>query len=236
MDISLITTGYFVLHSRPGDDDPTRGMYAEPFRAGDPAVCPYCGSWMAPEDWLAPRFAELDQWGSAFADVVDGVFASGFLFTERFCKAYQRAGLSGLADFRPVEVVDVTGPRRKLLPVPTYYWSRAMVDGSRINPEASGVIWDYDRPLWQSNPETRANAERRKENFCPYSAEGVYLMQRVVLEATSLTGSDAFIATNFPGYTIVSRRFRDLIVNGGFLAPRLTPIEAFTLIDKWASL
>jgi hypothetical protein len=235
-------TGLYVMEWPEDADHNTGATYVEPKRRGSPVVCPYCGTWIAGEEWLEPCLAEVDQWGSTYDDVVDGVLAHGFLFSERFKVAYERAGLRGLLPFRPVEVVKVTGPRRKLRPVPQYFWSRAEVDGSRIDPDASGVVWDFDDPMWDENdpedpePErTAASAKwaaERREKLCWYSGGGgPYTMDKVVLLEETLTGNDAFLTANLPACTIVSGRFKRMVEDNGFLVPKLTPIEEYRVIS-----
>lgn len=223
----LVKTGYFVMRGRVDSHQGTDGMYCEPFHAGAPDLCPYCGKWMSAEEWLEPCLAELEQWGHTYDDIVGGVLAHGFLFSARLIQEYSRYGLSGFREFKPVEIVKVTGPRRSLRPVPRYSWSKAHFDGSRMDPIASGVVWDFDNPLWAGDPETRRNASERKSNFCWYSGTGIYQMKRLVLIAETLTGADAFMVANLPGHTVVSERFRDLIIENGFRGPRLTPIGEY---------
>jgi hypothetical protein len=71
---------------------------------GEAPRCPRCGSAVAPRPWIAPRRAAVVGHGWEYGDVVFGL-AEGLLVSERFRRAYDAEGLTGIAELAPLAAV-----------------------------------------------------------------------------------------------------------------------------------
>ena len=173
----------------------------EAARYGDPPTCP---SWrpIGSLTWQPPHVVALKQ-TRRVGDFVGGAGGCEFLCQARVVSAWRAHGLSGMDDAFPVQISRMgTTSRSNASPRPSLFGvtvphTMTRVDHSRMDVE------------WEQAPEAgncrtcgpggggRAGIIRRR--------------QRVVVDATSWSGEDLFIAVNQPGVVLVSERAAAMI-------------------------
>ncbi|HYO51425.1 imm11 family protein [Archangium sp.] len=158
--------------------------------------------------WIPPYRVELVLHGEELGDFIE---ASGddLLVTERFAKAFQGEGLTGLEGFHPVEVVRVRRKRRGAKPthVPQYLAVTACFGRAAVDVERSRIR--YAKP--PGCEECRS--------------EGVDSIHGFRLEPGTWQGEDIFRPRGLQGRLVVSERFARFVERHGFTNMRLTPTE-----------
>ena len=114
-----MTQEFYVLKGRGGFDRDagTEFVQHDPVNLGDAPRCPACGQYLGMRAWLPPYRVELITWGAQYGDLAFDS-GSGFLMTTRFQVLYAAAGLKGLSDGLPVEIVRRIHHGRQLSPPP----------------------------------------------------------------------------------------------------------------------
>ncbi|HSP81388.1 MAG TPA: hypothetical protein VLQ93_22915 [Myxococcaceae bacterium] len=201
---------FYMLEDEMGGRYDTKFSKAEPIHRGEAPLCPSCGRALGMLEWLPPYRAELELYGEAPGDFVEGP-GYEFLISERFAEAYRAEGLNGLIGFHPVEVMRVRrkgkGPRPTAVPrylVVSACFGRAAVDEARSRIRRPGPI---------------TCAECR--------SAGVDTLHGVALEPGTWQGEDLFRPRGLQGRLVVSARFRDFVERHGLHNMKLTPTEAF---------
>lgn len=160
---------------------------------GDAPRCPRCGDPLGMRTWQPPYRVNLELYGQALADFVDGPGGNSFLVSERMADAFRAEGLTGLLGFHPAEVVRVQRKRKGPKPkaVPAYFVVTPCRSLSAVDVAHSRIR--YDRPV--TCPECRSS--------------GLDSIHGFVLEPGSWQGEDVFFARGLGGRIIVSQRFAE---------------------------
>lgn len=207
---------FFILKDEPisdGECATTDYVGSDDAKHGDAPRCPTCGHYVAMREWLPPFRVELTTWGTEYADVVN--FMTDLLVSLHFKQAWEQSGLTGLAGFEPVEIVELKRRRKSIGNPPPYF--RAVVHRSQtaIDLEASEFTWDA--------PPNCATC-RLGENLKSW--------KRVVIDESTWTGEDAFVARGLPGTIIVSDRFKEFCEREHIKNVRFLPAETYEY-DFW---
>ena len=200
---------FFVLRKDFEGPYDTEALPDDGFEVGDVPRCPKCGGGLGMLEWLPPFRVEIALYGKEGAG--DFVEATGnkLLVSERMAAAIRSEGLTGLHNFRPVEVVKMNA-RAKRVGVPRYLLilvthGRAALDEARSR---------------LRRPEPLACIECRAPDL-----DGIYGFR---IEPGTWEGLDAFRPRGFQGEIVVSERFADFVRRHGFTNIKLIPTEQFT--------
>ncbi|MFE8605391.1 hypothetical protein [Archangium violaceum] len=182
----------------------------EPINRGEGPDCPRCGGAIGMLEWLPPYRVELVLHGEELGDFIEPT-GDDLLVSERFARAFQEEGLTGLVGFHPVEVVRVRRKRRspKALHVPAYLVvrtspiSRAAVDMAR------------SRIVYAGNPPTCEECREATKNA----------IHGYTLEPGTWGGEDIFRPRGLSGCLTVSERFARFVEHHGFTNMKLIPTE-----------
>ncbi|HYO67494.1 MAG TPA: hypothetical protein VEU33_15570 [Archangium sp.] len=183
---------------------------ASPANSAAAPRCPVCGTILGMRLWLPPYQGEVELYGEAFGDFMDGP-AYDVLISERMAEAFQADGLTGLQGFHPVDVVRVRRRRKKSQPleVPRYFavtpcFGRAAVDEVRSR-------------LRIREPMTCAECRSIEVN----SIHGLSLIPG------TWAGEDVFRPRGIQGFILVSERFADFVQRHALTNMKLIPTEEF---------
>jgi hypothetical protein len=197
-----MTSGFWVL-------DPPMMVgataFAEPVDAtyGDAPTCAVCSKPIGPRRWIPPYKVRLrsgtrtDKPG----DSITGPGFDGFLATTNLQAAYIEASLSGVIDWRPVEIVNWSGSpyRLTVLPDPT-----ARADVARMDIEFS------------------------RSPDCSNCQQGTIVGYRgVVVDESTWNGDDIFLLMNL-GLLVVTDRFKTIVDENEFTGLSFEPASNFT--------
>jgi hypothetical protein len=132
----------------------------------------------------------LQAYGSGFGDVAFAAGGNTFV-TERFRKAWEAEGLTGIESFSPVEILGVKRRRRFVGEPPPYYFVRIVRSQAAMDEGASRVIRD-ERPV------------------CPVCREGgnVEGFYGIFFEEGTVEGYDLFYARGAPEL-IAGERYKE---------------------------
>ena len=157
---------------------------------GDAPRCEVCKRYIGMRAWLPPYRVELETWGYEFADIV--VIGTNLLISQRFKQAWEQSQLVGLSGFENVEVINVKRHRKKIGEPPTYFRAVVVRGQTAINLVASEFEW-------------------KNESACPVCrlAGVIKRWKRIIIDQSTWTGEDIFIARGLPGEICVSERFKD---------------------------
>lgn len=202
-----------MFHSRWARASPEK-----PVNYGDALRCPVCGGFMSMLRWLPPyriylSSADPSRWG----DFVWGAGIDAPLVSERFKTAYEQNDLKGILQFRgPVEIARIGKQPRRMLPtqLPTYYIADIDRMGPAADPQAEQRVY---------KPGTCIPCD-----FCQV-CEGGYVarQERVVINTTTWSGEDIFIARGGPPCPVVSERFKGFVDLHQFTNCWLIPAEYY---------
>jgi len=198
---------FFVLTNDFHGPYDTEALMADGFETGEAPVCAKCDRAIGMRDWLPPFRVEVAVYGKQGV----GDFAKcigSLLVSERMAVAIRSEALTGLHDFRPVEVVKMNA-RAKRLGIPKYLlveatYGRAAVDEAQSRFRRSEPI-DCD--------ECRSTG-----------IDGIYGFR---IAPGTWDGLDAFRPRGFQSDVVVSERFADFVRRHGFTNIKLVPTEEF---------
>jgi uncharacterized protein DUF1629 len=201
---------FFVLEDELFGRYDTKFLPTEPHNVGEPPPCPQCKRGIGMLPWLPPYRLELELYGDAFGDYVEGVGYS-FLISERFAEAFRAEGLSGLLGFHPVEVERVRRKRKK---------SKAVIVPRYLVVSAC---------LWRATvDEARSRLRHLRRITCPECRYGgLNSIHGFSLEPGSWQGEDVFRPRGLEGCIVVSERFVEFVRRHGLTNMKLTPIEEY---------
>ncbi|XXF77950.1 hypothetical protein P2318_33595 [Myxococcaceae bacterium GXIMD 01537] len=201
----FLTIGYGL-----GGKYETRFDKAEPITRGEVPRCPHCHGVIGMLPWLPPYRAELEAYGEALGDFVEGP-GDQVLISERFANAFHQEGLTGLSGFHPVEVVRVRRKRKgpRAIDVPRYLVVSPCFGHAAVDMARSHIR--HEKPV--RCPECRYVG--------PDSIHGFSL------EPGTWRGEDVFRPRGLPGRIVVSERFAQLAARRGLTNLRLVPIEDY---------
>ncbi len=201
---------FFVLKDDTWGPHDTQCDTVEPDNVGDAPHCPRCGGAIGMLAWLPPYRVNLELYGQAPGDFIDGP-GYNVLISERFADAFRAEGLTGLLGFHPVEVVRVKRKRKGPKPgaVPPYFavtvcFSRAAVDDGRSRVRRFSPV---------TCPECRDPGRDSIHGF--------------TLEPGTWQGEDVFRPRGLQGRILVSERFAGFVKRQGLTNMKLTPTEEF---------
>ncbi len=187
---------FFVLEYKPGcSPGDTEFSKAEPARRGPAPQCEACGVFIGMLTWLPPFRVVLETWGDVFGDVAYGP-GCGVLVSQRFRTLWLERELTGLDGFDDVEVISVKRHDRNKAPhgpPPPYYRVMVVRGNAAVD-------------------ELRSELERDDIGLCPVCRSGkgggVTRTKRVILEESTWSGEDVFIARGLPGMYLTTERFK----------------------------
>jgi hypothetical protein len=170
---------------------------------GDAPRCPSCGKYISMRPWLPPYRARLKAGtkSSAPGDVITGPGFKGFMASDRFIAEFERAKLTGIERWEPVEIARLPNRVFKLGLLP--------VAKTRANLREMRPIFSGDPPDCQT---------------C--GAATIESYEGVVVDQDSWTGDDIFQFTNL-GILMVTEPFVDFITAGKFDGVMLVPAAEF---------
>ncbi len=178
--------------------------FAEPVdaRYGAPPMCPVCSRPIASRPWLEPFKVRLRSGTKTDkpGDTITGPGFDGFLATPNFQSMYDAAGLTGVIDWRPVEIVNLPGAvyRLTILPDPT-----VRADFSQMDIQ------------FKSSPN------------CSYCQQGIIERYHgVKVDEATWSGQDIFPLTNL-GFLLVTDRFKAVVDQNEFTGLSLVPASEF---------
>jgi hypothetical protein len=206
-----VSERFFVLEEgEPGSRYDTEVDTVEPINREDGARCPRCGVGMGMRTWLPPYRCDLVLHGEAWGDFLQGS-GDDLLVSERFARAFQDEGLTGLDGFHPVEVRRVRGKRRSstLSAPPPYLFTKACFGRGALDL-------------------TRGRLRFPAPPACP-ECLSVHLdtLHGFSLEPGTWRGEDIFRPRGLHGWLTVSERFARFVARHGFTNLRLTPSEEY---------
>jgi len=202
---------FFVLEADVWGPHDTQFDTVEPDNLGTAPRCSKCGEPIGMKEWLPPYRVNIELYGKALGDFVDGVGGNSFLISERLAEAFRTEGLTGLLGFDPVEVLGVRRKRKGPKPsaVPRYFavspcFGRAAVDEARSRVR-------HKKPMTCSE--------------CRYTSWDS--IQGFVLEPGTWQGEDVFRPRGLQGDIVVSERFAELVKHHGLTNMKLIPTEEY---------
>ncbi len=202
---------FFVLEKGlVGSSHDTEIETVDPVNTGEAERCARCGGFIGMLPWLPPYCCEVIIHGEAPGDFVQGNGDDLFL-SERFATAFREQGLTGLKDFRPVEVLRVRGRRQrsKSFEAPRYWVATPCLGRGAVDLARSRVR--YSKPV--TCEECRS--------------QGLYSIHGFTLEEGTWRGEDVFYPRGMIGVLTVSERFERFVARHGFTHMRLTPSEEY---------
>ncbi|HEX3659491.1 MAG TPA: hypothetical protein VHV55_27130 [Pirellulales bacterium] len=175
---------------------------------GDAPRCENCGRYVGMRKWLPPYRVELEAWGNEFADIVST--GTDLLVSLPFKQAWGQSSLVGLSGFEAVEVVKITCHRKPIKDQPAYFRAAVHRSRTKINLAAS----EFE---WQTPP------------TCPVCCLGdvVERWKRIVIDESTWSGEDVFIARGLPGTIIASERFREFCERNHMKNVAFVPAEDY---------
>lgn len=185
----------------------------DPVNLGKSPRCEACGKPIGSRIWLPPYRVELEIWYKAYGDISIGT-GNNMLVSERFKTLYEESGLTGLYGFDPVEVVRVKrfGKAKGFKAKPPPYY--------RVSVVRSKAAIDISKSLLRDEP----------GETCPVCRSGdwaVMRILRVVLEPSTWSGEDIFIARGLPGTYITTERFKTFCEKNNIANAVLIPAEEY---------
>lgn len=207
---------FFVLKYKPGfSQGQTEFSAEEPVSLGPAPQCEACGAFLGMLGWLPPFRVVLETWGSVFGDVAYGAGCE-ILVSQRFRTLWLERGLTGLDGFDNVEVVRIKRHDRSMAPYgspPSYYRVRVVRGNAAVD-------------------ERRSELERDDVGVCPVCRSGkgggVTRAKRIVLEKSTWSGEDLFIARGLPGTYLTTGRFKCFCDDCKITNALLLPAEEYS--------
>jgi hypothetical protein len=202
------TPRFFVLEGEVWGPYDTQCDTVEPENLGDAPQCPRCGDPIGMRTWLPPYRVELELYGQAPGDFVDGPGYNA-LISERFAEAFRAEGLTGLLGFHPVEVVRVRRKRKGPKPgaEPRYFAVTICFGRGAVDEERSRLR----RAVAVTCPECRNPGRDSIHGFS--------------LEPGTWGGEDVFRPRGLQGRILVSERFAEFVKRHELTNMKLTPTE-----------
>lgn len=179
----------------------------KPHHQGIAPACPLCGSYVGMLPWLLPYHAEITVYGSKLGDMAESV-GDSWLVSGRFRYAWEMEGLRGINEFSPLTRLRVR-PTRLGRPPPTYF---------HIAPHYFGTKIDFERSL----------IDYSRGGDCSHCHAGIIdCIRRIIINESSWTGEDIFVAWGVPGSLIVTDRVREMRDKYELTNMNMTPVEEY---------
>jgi hypothetical protein len=211
---------FFVLGDRRTEDliydaDASR---MKPTDVGEAPRCPACNEFVGMLPWLPPYHVEVVVHGSALGDVLKCSNTS-LLVSDRFCRAWQDAGLRGIEEFSPLARLRVRPARLGRRPL-SYYHIQPRHYGTQVDLEHSLI--DYGVPV---------TCEKCK-------AGSLDSVRGFAIDESSWTGEDLFIPWGLNGKIVVTDRVRQLRDEHGLTNMNMTPVDEYLLdfYKRWTPI
>mgnify|MGYP003575517081 CR=1 FL=1 len=201
---------FFILKDDVWGPHDTKFYKTEPANRGSAVRCARCGEPIGMKSWLPPFRVELELYGAAFGDFVEGP-GDEVLVSERMAEAFRTEGLTGLLGFDPVEVLGVRRKRKGPKPgsMPRYIvvspcFGRGAVDEARSH-------FRIQKP--------------RTCSECRYIS--LDTIHGFTLESGTWQGEDIFRPRGLQGNIVVSERFAEFVKRHRFTNMKLIPTEEY---------
>lgn len=175
--------------------------------------CPKCGRAVGQLYWLPPYDIIIKQ-PKTIGDFIGGVIGTDLIVTESFKIKYEQSGLTGIENFRELNIVQMGTKKTSIYPTPILFGATIKISNTQV---------DYDKMsvTWFSKPD---------KNICDLCCPGgggdggIYqTYDKIVFKQETLTDLDFFIAINFVGNIIISEKAEDFIKTNNFSNVILTP-------------
>jgi hypothetical protein len=188
----------------------TEAFKIDPVNRGPAPRCPLCGNIVGPLTWLSPFNVELETKGRRFGDLAYFAAGDDILVSEFFSQAYATSDLTGLSGFEPVEVTRVKRHRQFSGVPPAYFKGKVSLGKTAVDLAAS--VFEWDAPP-----------------SCDVCRLGTTLKRwkRVIIDLSTWSGEDVFIARGLPGSFIVSERFKVSCEQNDVSNVYFVPVESF---------
>lgn len=205
---------FFVLHPWIGSDAETSYEPVGEARLGEAPRCPKCGIYVGQKGWIPPYVVRLRAFGAWVGDVAYDVASTDLVVSDRFLSAWQDAGLRGLEDAKPAEVVA----------------TRRALEGEKgksffhVLPLRIGTRIDY----------SRSKVIRQGSSTCDLcGGQGmVDGIRGLWINESSWKGEDLFAPWGVNGITMVTERVQQLASKHELRNVTVTPSESF----RWEPL
>ncbi len=186
--------------------------FAEPVdqKTGDFEKCESCGLAVGSRQWLPPHIVKFSK--STCGDMVFGSFTT-FLVSDRFKKAFEESGMTGVKSFEPVKILKVRGKDISTLDLPDYYYVTLARSRARVDDSLSELV-------------------REGDVSCELCRGGgiIKSFRKIVLERETWDGGDIFFSSGLPGTIITSNRFFEFVQEHGFTNVKLVMAEEYSII------
>lgn len=159
-------------------------------------------------EWLPPFEVELTTFGRHYADILYCV--DDLLVSDRFVDVYRKAGLTGLDEFIPAQIVKLRHRRKKPLePIPQYFRAPVKMSKTTIDQVASEYEWEDCSKI------------------CPCCLTGPLIRYKSqIVDQNTWDGLDIFLPRG-GRRKLVSQRFVDACQEHNLNIGIFTPAETF---------
>jgi hypothetical protein len=187
----------------------------DPVNYGEAPRCPSCGGWIGMKPWLPPYRVRLVKGTKtpAPADIITGPGFTSFIASDRFATEFERAGLTGVERWEPVQIEGYSDYEGDPIPAEAVVnrpYKLAILAAPRTRVRLGFPVYEGPPPdcavCW---------AGRVLESY-----------QGFVVDETSWTGADVFMTTN-TGLLVVTERLADFCHAGEFTGIHLVPTAKF---------
>jgi hypothetical protein len=205
---------FYVLHAVLGSRHDVEIVVLDGF-CGDPPRCSACKRPVGSRTWLPPHQANLVVHGEALGDVAFGPGCDP-VFSGRLVLRGQAHHLRGLAEATAVHI-------RRIQAVGVV---RATADYLAVPIRTGPVRID----------EARSRIRRERPIECSMCLHGglIELVEGFAIAEATWDGTDVFHVLGLPGVTVVSARFREVVVGGGLEGFNFQPTQDY-IWDPYAT-
>jgi hypothetical protein len=202
---------FFVLSQEPRAGREAWGadvLKADGTNYGDAPRCEACGEYVGLRLWLPPYQVELETWGHEFPDLA--VTGADLVVSLCFKQAWERSHLTGLSGFDPVSVTKLKRHRKEIGDAPPYFRATVPRSKTAIDLTASEFVWSNGPAC----SECRLGRVLKR-------------WKRTVIDRSTWTGEDIFIARGLPGEIILSESFRTFCKQYGIKTGLMPRAESY---------
>ena len=176
---------------------------------GDGEKCPLCGRAVSLKRWMEPRRIKLSN--SRFPDRLSWWILDPPIFAESVKDAYECEGLTGISEFKSVEVVKVSR-KNKRAPLPPVYFSAEIPYNKSVRVDVNNTIKIGQPRDW-------------KCELCSPFAINCERLEQLRLDTSKWDGTDVLRVYNVG--IIYSERFYDFVKRHGFTNFNLINTEEY---------
>lgn len=209
----VLTVGGFEQYKYAFYEPPQDANYADAW-----PTCPECNGPVGGRYWLPPHQVTLKQ-PRNIGDFLFGGGGADLLVSERFLRAYETDGLTGIERTCSVQVTRMgTTKKASTYAFPVLFGVWFQHGPARVDYDAMSVIWEH---LPQPDHCRVCGPGGGGKNG------GWRSHQRVVIEQGTWAGADFFYPLNLSGTLVLSERARSFVERHGFTNCIVTPAEEY---------